>query len=175
MGAQNLQDGIDLLNQALVRDPSFFAAYCQLAYAHDNLYGLGRGHIPERRALAERAVAAAFRLRPNAGEAHLARANHLYAAYLDYDGALTELEIVRGTMLNSPRVFELTGFIARRRGAHDEGLRNLERAVALDPRNFYTLQQLAISYHVLRRFADEIATEDRALSIKPTASHTRRM
>ena len=27
--------GIDLLNQALARDPSFFAAQCQLAYAHD--------------------------------------------------------------------------------------------------------------------------------------------
>ena len=38
IGAQNLRTGIDLLNQALARDPSFFAAYCQLAYAHDNLY-----------------------------------------------------------------------------------------------------------------------------------------
>src|SRR5438477_2957743 len=33
IGAQNLRSGIDLLNQALARDPSFFAAQCQLAYA----------------------------------------------------------------------------------------------------------------------------------------------
>ena len=39
-----------------------------------------------------------------------ARAYHLYAAYRDYDGALAELEIVRSTMPNSPRVFELTGY-----------------------------------------------------------------
>jgi len=167
ISAQNLREGIDLLNQALARDPSFFAAYCQLANAHDTLYAVSVDHTPARLALADKALRAASQLRPDAGETHLARANHLYSAYRDYDGALAELEVVRGTMPNSPRVFELTGFIARRRGAHDEGLRNLERAVALDPRNFYTLQQLAISYSMLRRFPDEIATLDRGLSIRP--------
>src|SRR5436189_1977478 len=67
LAAQNLRSGIDLLNQALARDPSFFAAQCQLAFAHDSLYGL-RDHTPERRALAEAAVDAAFRLRPDGGD-----------------------------------------------------------------------------------------------------------
>ena len=92
---------------------------------------------------------------------------HLYAAYRDYDGALAELDIVRSKMPNSPRVFELTGYIARRRGAHDQGVRNLQHAVELDPRNFSTLQQLALSYKLLHRYSEEIATLDRALSIKP--------
>jgi TolB-like protein/class 3 adenylate cyclase/Tfp pilus assembly protein PilF len=172
IGAQNLRSGIDLLNQALVRDPSFFAAQYQLAYAHDIFYA-GFDHTPQRLALAEAAVEAAFRLRPNAGEAHLARANHLYSAYRDYDGALAELDIVRSTMPNAPRIFELTGFIARRRGAHDEGVRNLQRAVELDPRNFFTLQQLALSYQLLRRYAEEVATEERALSIRPDDAETK--
>src|SRR4029077_20124617 len=93
---QNLRSGIDLLNQDLARDPSFFAAHYQLAYAHDLLYSLLE-HTPERRALADAAVEAAVRLRPDAGEAHLARANHLYSAYRDYDGALAELEVARST------------------------------------------------------------------------------
>jgi TolB-like protein len=92
LAAQNLRSGIDLLNQAIARDPSFFAAQCQLAFAHDNLYGL-LDHTPERRALAEAAVDAAFRLRPDAGEAHVARATHLYRGYGDYRGALAELEV----------------------------------------------------------------------------------
>ena len=173
IGAQNLREGIDLLNQALARDPSFFAAQCQLAYAHDSLYGSGLDHTPERLALAEGAVQAAFRLRPNAGEAHLARANHLYYAYRDYDGALAELDIVRSTMPNAPQIFELTGYIARRRGAHEQGVRNLQRAVELDPRNFFILQQLALSYKTLRRDAQEIATEERVLAIKPDDAETR--
>src|SRR4026207_1713475 len=68
LAAQNLRSGIDLLNKALARAPSCFAAQCQLALAHANLYGLF-DHTPERRALAEAAVDAAFRLRPDAGDA----------------------------------------------------------------------------------------------------------
>ncbi len=48
----------DLLNQALARDPSFFKAYCLLAYAHDLLYFLGYDHTPARLALAEAAIQA---------------------------------------------------------------------------------------------------------------------
>jgi tetratricopeptide (TPR) repeat protein len=68
---------------------------------------------------------------------------------------------------NDPRLFELTGYILRRRGQHEEGLRNLERAVELDPRNFSTLQQIALSYQFLGRYADAIAALDRTLSIVP--------
>src|SRR5437867_3633419 len=34
-GVANFGQAIDLLNQAVARDPSFFDAYCQLAWAHD--------------------------------------------------------------------------------------------------------------------------------------------
>ncbi len=38
---QHLLQAADLLNQAVTRDPSFFQAYCQLAYSHDSLYFFG--------------------------------------------------------------------------------------------------------------------------------------
>ena len=164
---------VDLLNQAVARDPSFFDAYCRLAYAHDNLYFLSGDHTPARLAMAEAAVQVALRLRPNAGEAHMAHAEHLYRGYLDHDGALAELEIARRTLPNDPRVFELTGYILRRRGRHDEGLRSLNRALELDPRNFFTIQQIALSYSVLRRYNEEATVLDRALDIKPDDVETR--
>jgi TolB-like protein/Tfp pilus assembly protein PilF len=173
VGAQNVRQAVDLLNQALARDPSFFLAQCQLANAHDQLYFLGFDHTAARLAAAEAAVQAAFRLQPDAGEAHLARATHLYRGYLDYDGALAELESARRTLPNDPRVFELTGYILRRQGKREEGLRNLERAIELDPRNWFTLQQISFSYAVLRRYSDEAAVLDRALSIKPDDVETK--
>jgi adenylate cyclase len=166
MGAPNLLQAVGLLNQALARDPSFFLAQCELANAHDQLYFLGYDHTPARLALAAAGIEAALRLRPEAGEAHLARAQHLYRGYLDYNGALAELEIARRTLPNDPRIVELTGYILRRRGQSEEGLRNLERAVELDPRNYFTLQQIALSYLSLRRYSDEASVLDRALSIK---------
>ena len=108
---KDIEQAIELLNQAVARDPSFFLAYCQLSLAHDQLYfTVGIDHTPARLQAAESALQAAFRLRPDAGEAHLARAEHLYRGYLDYNGALAELEIARRILPNDPRVFELTGY-----------------------------------------------------------------
>src|SRR5204862_6681503 len=102
---------------------------------------------------------------PDAGEAHLARGYHLYRGYRDFDTALAEVELARRTLPNDPRIVEFTGYISRRRGRHEEGVRNLQRAAELDPRNYFTLQQLSLSYYYLRRYAEDIATLDRALSI----------
>src|SRR5204863_9964681 len=79
----------------------------------------------------------------------------------------------RRALPNDPRLFQFTGFILRRRGQQEEGLQNLERAVELDPRNFYTLQQIAGSYQALGRYGEAIAALDRALAIVPDNVETR--
>ena len=165
----------DLLNQAIAHDPTFFQAYCQLAWIHDLFHFFRFDRTPERLALAEAAIEAAFRLRPDAGEAHLARAEHLYRGYLDDDGALAELETARQTLPNDSRLFELKGYIERRRpgGNQEEALRNLKRAIDLDPRNIFLLQQTAFSYDDLRRYAEEEAVLDRALAIEPDDAETK--
>ncbi len=169
-----MRKAIELLDEAVKRDPSFFDAYCQLAGAHEDLYAVsGSDHTPTRLALAEAAVQAATRLRPDAAETHLARANYLYYGLRDYAGALAELEIARRALPNDPRLFELTGYILQRRGQQEEGLQNLQRAVELDPRNFDTLQQIALSYQSLGRYAEAIAALDRALAIVPENAETR--
>jgi tetratricopeptide (TPR) repeat protein len=70
-------------------------------------------------------------------------------------------------------VFELAGYIARRRGKQEEALRSLERAVELDPRNFFTLQQIALSYQSLRRYPEMASVLDRALAITPDDVETK--
>jgi TolB-like protein/Flp pilus assembly protein TadD len=173
-GDTDVRKAIEFLDEAVKRDPSFFDAYCQLALAHEWFYAVdGSDHTPARLALAEAAVQAAARLRPDAPEAHLARAQYLYYGLSDYAGALAELEIARRTLPNDPRLFQLTGYILRRRGQQEEGLRNLERAVELDPRNFDILQQIALSYQELKRYAESIAALDRALAIMPENAETR--
>ena len=163
-----LDEALRLLNEAIARDPSFFPAYCELAEAHDTFFVYGFDPTPARLALADAAVQAAFRLRPDAGEAHLARARHLYQGYLNYDAALSELEIARRTLPNDSRVVELIGYIARRKGRWDESTRNLEQAVAFDPRNAGILRQLVTAnYHYFRRFEDTKAAWERIVAIDP--------
>jgi len=164
---KNFFQAIEILNSAIVHDPSFFAAYCQLVYAHDYLYSRGFDHSPARLALAETALQGATQLQADAPETHLTRAWHFYYALRDYKGATAELEIARRGLVNDPRIFEMDGYILRRQGKHEEGLRNLERAVELDPRNAFTLVQIAVSYQLLRRYPEEIAVVERALAITP--------
>src|SRR2546429_1059321 len=83
---KTLSEAVELLNKAVARDPNFFIAYCQLAFAHDLI-----GDTSESLALAQSAIDTAFRLRPDSGEQHLALAWHLYWGYLDYDRARAEL------------------------------------------------------------------------------------
>jgi TolB-like protein/Tfp pilus assembly protein PilF len=164
---KNLLQAIELLNGAVARDPSFHAAFCQLVFAHDQLYVVSDDHTPARLAAAEAALQRAIELRPNAAETHLARGAHLYYAFQDYKGALSELEAARAGLANDPRILQFTASILLHQGRPEEGLRALEQAVALDPRNPYMLSRLAISYECLRRYPEEKATLQRILEITP--------
>jgi serine/threonine protein kinase/Flp pilus assembly protein TadD len=164
-GGADLLEAIDLLNQAVARDPSFFQAYCLLADVHGFLYWFG-DHTPGRLALEEAAIQAASRLRPDAGETHLTRAGSLYG-HLDYDGALAELEVARRSLPNSPGVFEVMASIQACQGRWEECIRNFERAVELDPRNGNTLFQSGLSYATVRRYAEQKSKLDRILTIDP--------
>jgi TolB-like protein/Tfp pilus assembly protein PilF len=161
------REAVDLLKSAIARDPAFHAAVCQLMLANDRLYQQGYDHTPERLSAAEEALKKAAELRPDSADTHLARAQHLYYALRDYNGALSELDLARQGLPNDPRVVELSGYILRRQGKFDEGLHALQQAASLDPRNTSLLQQIFSSYLGSRRYAQAAATLDRALQIKP--------
>jgi TolB-like protein/class 3 adenylate cyclase/Tfp pilus assembly protein PilF len=167
LAKENLLQAVELLNQALARDPAFLLAWCELASSHDQLYFYGYDHTPARLALAEAAVEKAKSLRADAGETHLAVAQHRYRGYRDYDGARAEIAIAQRTLPNDSVPFEFLGYIDRRQGRWTESTHNLERSIELDPRNFFTLQQISFTYLNLRRFSDMAAVLDRAQAIAP--------
>src|SRR5256884_8645392 len=170
---ENLLQTAHLLEQAIARDPTFFLAYCRLAEAHDIIYFVGTDHTPARRALPNTAIKTALRWRPTSGKAPLALAEHLYRAYRDHDGAPAELTGARRALPNEPLVFELTGFITRRQGRWEESTTDLKRALELDPRNLFFLQQLSFTYELQRHYRDLAAVLDQALKLVPSDPDTR--
>jgi TolB-like protein/Tfp pilus assembly protein PilF len=167
LGRQNRLEAVRLLDEARGRDPKFLLAYCTLVRVHSELYLLGMDHTRARLDQAEAALQAALRLRPDAGETHLASAFLLYCS-LDYNRARQELAVAQRALPNEPLVFEIAGYIDRRQGRWEESAYNLGRALELDPRNFYFLQQISQSYEKLRRFDDMRVVMDRALAVVPT-------
>jgi TolB-like protein/class 3 adenylate cyclase/Tfp pilus assembly protein PilF len=169
----NLIQAADFLDEALKRDPRFLIAWCLLARVHGNIYADGFDHTPARLEMAHHAIENALRLEPQSGEAHLALADYYYHGFRDYERARIELASARSSLPNSAELFEYTGYIDRRQGRWDEATRNLERALNLDPRNFFTLAQVALLYHWQHRYADEARTYDRSLKIVPGHPLTR--
>src|SRR4029077_9921026 len=146
---------------------------CRLAEAHDLIYFFGSDHTPARLALANTAIQAALRLRPDSGEAHLALAEHLYRGYRDGQRALAELTLARRALPNDPLIFELTGFIDRRQGRWEKSTSDLKRALELDPRNIFLFQQLSFTYEYQRRYRDLATVLDQTLKLVPFDPETR--
>jgi TolB-like protein/tRNA A-37 threonylcarbamoyl transferase component Bud32 len=164
---EDLMQAVQLLDQAIARDPLFFLAYGELAGAHDRIYFLGFDHTDARLKSSETALQSIRRLQPQSGETHLALAQHLYWAYQDYDRAKQELATARQTLPNESRIPLLSGYIDRRQGYWEKSLEEMKQALELDPRNFSILQQISLTYEALRRYKEMATTLDGALAIAP--------
>jgi serine/threonine protein kinase/tetratricopeptide (TPR) repeat protein len=169
----DLMQAVQLLDQAVARDSSFFLAYGELTGAHDRIYFLGFDHTDARIKLAETALQSIRRLRPESGETHLTLAQHLYWAYGDYAQARRELAEARRTLPNESRIPLMAAYIDRRQGNWDKSLEQLKQALELDPRNFSILQQISLTYQGLRRYKETAATLDRVLAIAPNDISTK--
>jgi TolB-like protein/Tfp pilus assembly protein PilF len=170
---ENLREAARLLDQAVVYDPAFLLARCELVHVHAHLYFQGVDRTPARIAMAEGALKKASELAPDSGETHLAAGWLAYHCYRDYNRSLEQIAMARDRLPNSPLVFELPAFIARRQGDLQKCVNSLERAVELDPRNLWLLQQTAQTYWLLRRFSNMARVLERALTIAPSDANTR--
>ena len=158
---------VQLLDQALARDPAFLLAHCLLVRAHDAIYFENYDQTETRLALAEASVKAAVRLQPDSGETLLAQAIHFYWGYLNFDRAREELAKAQHALPNNAEIFQFLGLIDRRQGRWDEAIRHLEHAADLDPRNVDVITDLEVTYFNLRRYKETIAVANRALALEP--------
>jgi TolB-like protein/Tfp pilus assembly protein PilF len=164
---EKLPEAEQLLTEAVQRDAQFLLGWCLLSRVHGAFYWYAFDRTQRRLQQAENAVQTALRLQPDSGEAHLAAAVYHYFGHLDYERALNELNTAQKSLPNNAEIYEYTGYIQRRQGDWQASTRNLSRALELDPRNIFTLGQLANSYQSQHRYADQMQTFDLILSIRP--------
>jgi len=164
----NLKQSEQLYERAVQLDPNF-----ALALARSSLLQSWIVHTFDRtverrekaRTLAERAL----RLQPDLPEAHLAVGFSYYYGDNNYDAALREFEIAQRGLPNESEAYLAIGAIQRRQGKWAESTDNLEKAVSLNPKEIWPLQNLAFNYAMLRNYGAANKTIDRALALEPTA------
>jgi TolB-like protein/Tfp pilus assembly protein PilF len=176
--AQNLQCAVEdfdklkqseqLYERAVQLDPNF-----ALAFARSSLLQSWIVHTfdrtSERREKARTLAERALRLQPDLPEAHLAVGFSYYYGDNNYDAALREFEIAQRGLPNESEAYLAIGAIQRRQAKWAESTANLEKAVSLNPKDIFPLQNLAFNYQMLRNYDEANKTIDRALALDPTA------
>jgi TolB-like protein/Tfp pilus assembly protein PilF len=163
-----LKQSEQLYERAINLDPNFalaLARYSQLEswMVHDGDRSAERRE--KARSLAERAL----QLQPDLPEAHMAMGFSYYYGDNDYDAALKEFEIAQRGLPNESEVYLSIGAIQRRQGKWAESTANLEKAVSLNPKDTWPLQNLAFNYAMQRNFTAANKAVDRALALDPDA------
>jgi TolB-like protein len=159
-----LLQALKSLDEAIQRDPNFVSAYCYAARANSLLYFFDLDPTPDRIQLADAAVKAALRLRPDSAEAHFAFADYLFRCHRDYNRAQEELAIARPGLPNNTPFLILSGYINRRRNHFAEAERDFSTAFALDPRNPNAYNLLGDTYALQRRFPEAVRVSDNVLA-----------
>ncbi|HEY2140230.1 MAG TPA: FlgO family outer membrane protein, partial [Chthoniobacterales bacterium] len=148
---ENGERALQLLEEAVSRDPYFALAYCLISRFHGELYWFGYDRSRSRLTQAKLAADTALRLQPDSSDVRLAMAYYYYYGYRDYELARTELVIAHASAPNDAEAWEASGAVARRQGRWDEALSNFEKAKQLDPRNGSILWNVAETYACLGR------------------------
>ena len=161
-----LKQSEQLYQRAIELDPNFalaMARYSQLESWMQRTHAASSEHREKARTLAERAL----QLQPDLPEAHLALGFSYYYGDNNYEAALKEFEIAQQALPNESEVYLAIGAIQRRQGKWTESTANLEKAVSLNPKDTWALQNLVFNYQMLRNFDAANKTVDRALQINP--------
>src|SRR4029077_600318 len=159
-----LKQSEQLYQRAIELDPNFalaLARYSQLESWMLRTHDASSDHRGKARTLAERAL----QLQPDLPEAHLALGFSYYYGDNNYEAALKEFEIAQRALPNESEVYLAIGAIQRRQGKWLESTANLEKAVNLNPKDSWPLQNLAFNYQMQRNFDAANKAIDRALQI----------
>jgi serine/threonine-protein kinase len=161
----------ELLQYATTLDPNFATAWAQLGAVQNSIYHFYEP-TPARREKAKAAIDRAFALAPDCGDAHLAQAFFYYWCDNDdqhYARALDQLAIAQHSLPNDAEAYMAIGAIQRRQGKWAESTENLEKAVSLDPKNGWIIENLAFNYMANRDYAMAEKTIDKGIEVAPGA------
>jgi serine/threonine-protein kinase len=161
------RNAVTLFQQAVNLDSTFALAYAKLAEAHGELYFWGYDKTDERLAKCKAAADRSLMLQPDLPEAHMALGGYYYMGFFDYDRALSEYAVAAKSRPNDPDLFEAIAYIWRRQGLYLEAIDYLEKAVVLDPANFWLFMQIGLTHTYMRNYAEAESYLDRSLELNP--------
>jgi len=158
------------LKKAIEYDPEFAHAYALLSRTYSFMRWFGYDTSPETRAAALHNAERAFEIQPDLPEAHIAMGYYYYYGYREYDKALEHFYRALHFQPNNVEIIASIGFVERRLGRFEDSIRNLTKAISLDPRNLNLLFNNAQSYTITGKYEEANQLYEKALAIAPEFS-----
>jgi len=158
---------IEMYEKAVELDPTFALAYANLSQSHSWMYWAYYDRTDERLNKAKEAVDRALELKPDLPEAHLALGFYYYWGSRDYDRALEQFAIAQKGQPNNSDLIRAIGFVQRRQGKFEQAVTNLKKAAELNPGSSGQADEVALTYQVMRKYAEAEYYLDRAISLAP--------
>jgi DNA-binding SARP family transcriptional activator/TolB-like protein/Tfp pilus assembly protein PilF len=162
-----LRRGIQLLREAVDRDPTNALAYAKLAgcYADMSLFAF----MPDSEAtpLVQAANARALELDSTVGEAYVTRGWFRFVTDHDTGGADQDFRRALELSPGDLRTRQWYADYLTLTGRFDEGIREKQRAIALDPLSAQSSIGLAWTYFTARRYDEAITQFKQTLNLAP--------
>jgi len=156
----------ELFARAVQRDPSFALAHATLSIVKSESAG-----SPEECAGARRHAERALELDPDLPRAHAALGTYHRYCGKDVRAALREYEIAVHEAPGDAIARSTLGTLRMQVGQLDEGLAELQAALALDPRSYWVSDDLVRELAAVRRFDDAARVCERMRDIAPSDLH----
>ncbi|MBC7899443.1 MAG: tetratricopeptide repeat protein, partial [Saprospiraceae bacterium] len=165
-GQANLNQAIELFEQAIAIDPNYARAYASLSIAFSNIYGLGLGDQNEFRPKQEVAVRKAVELDPNLEDARNALAVFLtrnfqwVEAEQEFKRAIEINQNFAGARANYARLLSSTK-------RHEQAVAETRRAIEIDPLRAEVYSVLPEMLTYARRYDEAIDAAKKAIEMNP--------
>jgi eukaryotic-like serine/threonine-protein kinase len=168
-----IHEAIELFKQAVALDPNYALAHAQLANCYANLAVYLETENPVWVGQAKQEIRTAETLDPNLAETHLARHELYYSVYENFQNDEAFRELRRAQELNPSVGHIQMAHLAAHLGFSDLAMRAAQRAMEIDPTNQAAQDILIVSYEMLGKYPEAIASSERYFPDYVTAPGSR--
>lgn len=156
-----------MFQRAVDLDPKFAQAYARLGDIHAAIYWEFYDRTEERVRKSKEAAEKALQLNPDLPDAHGAIGWYYYHCLRDYDNAIKEFQIALQSQPNNMNLLIGIASVYRRQGKLKDALSNFKKASDNDPRSAGVQNEVGITSHLMRKYAEAEQSYDRAMNLSP--------
>ncbi len=165
---QGITTGIKYFEEAIDKDPGYALAWAGLADAYLLISEYGNFSRREVSPKAKMAVREALRIDDGLSEAHTSLANVLMLNEWNWAGAEKEYKLAIQLNPNYATAHHWYAELLSLQGRHDDAIREIDRAIDLDPVSVAIVKDKGVILYYARRYQEVIAEGVKALELDGT-------